>query len=228
MIEYKDDITSCILGAKGSGKTVLLAHMQQKYNAGSSVLFDTIGVLNPRSQHRSAVVPNSIYFMTPESFIAHFDRLPKKYKAVINFENYIGEDLIEAVDKVCTLLYTSKNRVMLLSDEVADIIPQMAKGSKKFELLVKNGRNYGIKPVIIATQRPQSVNKAVFDLCDNFYISSQKAPRTIDYIMDIIDMRGNKEIRKKVMGLRHREFIKFDGASLKQFMNPKYKYAHKQ
>jgi hypothetical protein len=46
--------------------------------------------------------------------------------------------------------------------------------------------------------------------------------------MDIIDMRGNKEIRKKIMGLRHREFIKFDGASLKQFMNPRYKYAHKQ
>ena len=228
MIGYKDDITSCILGAKGSGKTVLLASMQHQYNAGNSVLFDIIGVLNPRSTHKTAVIPNSIYFMSPESFISHFDRLPKKYKAVINFENYIGEDLIEAVDKVCTLLYTSKNRVMLLSDEVADIIPQMAKGSKKFELLVKNGRNYGIRPIIFATQRPQSVNKSVFDLCDNFYISSQKAPRTIDYIMDILDRRGNAEIRKEIMTLKHREFIKFDGIKLKKFMNPKYKYANKQ
>lgn len=228
MIEYKNDITSCILGAKGSGKTVLLAYMQHKYNTGSSILFDTIGVLNPRSQHRSAVVPNSIYFMNPESFIAHFEKLPKKYKAIINFENYIGEDLIEAVNKVCTLLYTSKSKVMLLSDEVADIIPQTAKGSKKFELLVKNGRNYGIKPVIIATQRPQSVHKAVFDLCDNFYISSQKAPRTIDYITDIIDMRGNDEIRKTIMHLKPRQFLKFDGAKLQKFTNPQYKYAHKQ
>jgi len=227
MIEYKEDITSCILGAKGSGKTVLLANMAHKAT-GAVVLFDILGVLNPRSKHRSAVVPNSIYFMTPESFIAHYERLPKGYKAVINFENHIGGELIEAVDKISTLLYTSKDRVMLLSDEVADFIPQTAKGSRDFERLIKNGRNYGIKPAIFATQRPQSVNKSVFDLCDNFYISAQKAPRTIDYITDILDLRGDENIKKTILNLKPREFIKFDGVKMQRFKNPPYKYANKQ
>jgi hypothetical protein len=228
MIEYKNDITSCILGAKGSGKTVFLADMMHRHNSCSSILFDVLGVLNPKSPHRTAVVPSSIYFMGPDSFVGYYDRLPKRYKAVINLENYIGSDLIAAIDDVCTLLYTSRDRIMLLSDEVADIIPQSSKGSKKFELLTKNGRNYGVKPIIFATQRPQSVNKSVFDLCDNFYIAGQRAPRTIDYILDILDQAGNKEMRRTIMGLQPREFIKFDGVNLNKFKLSIYKYAHKQ
>jgi SOS-response transcriptional repressor LexA len=81
--------------------------------------------------------------------------------------------------------------------------------------------------VIFATQRPQSVSKSVFDLCDTFYISKQKAPRTIDYILDILDLKGSKDMGAKIRRLQHRQFLKYDD-EIKIYTVPEYKYANKQ
>lgn len=225
--DIEDDVTDCILGAKGSGKTVLLASMVNELDK-RCILLDILGVLNPKNDFKSAEIPSSYYVLSVDLYLKHEHAFPDNAKVVIDMSNYYDNELIEAVDKLCKHLMSSKHSIAFLSDEVADIMPQQAKGSTWFHKLVKNGRNYGIKPIVFATQRPQSVSKSVFDLCDKFFISMQRAPRTIDYIVDILDTTGDPEIRQKVVALKKREFLIYDGEDIIQESVPEYPHAYAQ
>lgn len=224
-ISFENDITSAILAAKGSGKTVMLATMLNRLPKG--ILFDMLGVLNPRSNFKTAIIPNSAYFTSVNAFISGHRKVPEK-KYVINLSDYLGESLINATDTLCDYIMGSFPYYPVLVDEVADIIPQAGQISYSFHRMVKNGRNYGIRPIIFASQRPQNVNKNVLDLCDNFYVSMQRAPRSIEYILDIIDQKGSDEMASQIRQLDKREFIKFDGRNLTKFRVPTYKFAFKQ
>lgn len=226
-LDFKDDITSAILAAKGSGKSVMLASMLNDSPKG--ILIDTIGVFNPRSKYKTAIVPNSYYFMTPADFISFCkkeSKIPKK--SVINFGDLVGDELITQADELFKYIYQNVYDMPVFLDEMADISPQMGKGSVEFHRFVKNGRNHGNKPVIFATQRPQSVSKMIFDLCDNFYLSRQRAPRTIEYVLDVLDEKNNDEMKAKIKQLQPRHFLKYDGVKLKEITVPMYKYAFKQ
>jgi len=224
--DFKNDITSCILGAKGSGKSVLLAIMVYLF-PGKCVLLDMLGVYNPEAKRKTAVIPNSYYFLTVKEFIKYYKDIPKNGKCVINMSEYIGEELIQAVDALCKFLMDKKDDIALFSDEAADFMPQQGKTSYWFHQLAKNGRNYGIQPIVFATQRPQSVDKSVFDLCDKFYISKQRAPRTVEYILDIVDAKGDKEMLHTINQLQSRQFLVYDGDI--EFMQvPNYPYAFAQ
>lgn len=227
-MNIQDDITDCILGSKGSGKTVLLASLMESFKGKRSVFLDVLGVLNPRNNFKSAVVPNSYYCVSGDDFLSNFDKFPKNAKIVIDLEKYIGEDLIYIVDVICLKILESRIPTAVFSDEVADFMNQSGSSSHYFHLMVKNGRNYGIKPVVFATQRPQSVNKNVFDLCDRFFISAQKAPRTIDYIADILGGAGDKDIKERIRKLEKRQFLIYDGTQTTLFKVPEYPYAFQQ
>jgi hypothetical protein len=217
-------ITGCILGAKGSGKSVFLAYLLSTAKK-RTVLFDMLGVFNPKSKHKTAVIPNSYYCLSPDDFIACIDKFPKNAKVVIDFSGLYSDELIYKIDEVSKILL-SEGEWGVFSDEVADFMP-LHSGSREFHQLVKNGRNYGIKPVIFATQRPQSANKNIFDLCECFFISQQKAPRTIEYILEIIDRKGDTETGSMIRKLEQREFLIYDG-DLRLYKVPFYKYSFKQ
>lgn len=227
MFEFKSDITSAIIAAKGSGKSVMLASMLNSMDRG--ILIDTIGVFNPKSEFKTAVIPNSTYFTKPELFI-EFVRKNKKApkKTVINFGDLIGDEVIENADIVFSFIYQNIPHMPVLIDEVADIMPLMGIGSSEFHRLVKNGRNHGNKPVIFCTQRPQNMSKQVFDLCDNFYISMQRAPRTIDYIIDLCDKKGEDSFKQQIKNLKQRHFLKYSGQDTIDITVPTYRYAFKQ
>jgi DNA helicase HerA-like ATPase len=224
MRNFNNDITDCILGAKGSGKSVFLAYLLFTSKK-RSVLFDMLGVFNPRNRYKTAVIPNSYYCLTPDDFINNIDKFPKNAKVVIDFSGVYSDELIDKIDEISKLLM-SVGDWEVLSDEIADFMP-LHSGSREFHQLVKNGRNFGIKPIIFATQRPQSVNKNIFDLCDCFLVSQQKAPRTIDYIMDILDKKGDNETGSIIRKLEQREFLIYDG-NLSKFKVPFYKHSFKQ
>ena len=61
MKPFEQDITASILAAKGSGKSVFLAYALDAWPRG--VLIDMLGVYNPASNYKTAIVPNSAYFM---------------------------------------------------------------------------------------------------------------------------------------------------------------------
>ena len=226
-MNVRNTITGCILGAKGTGKSVFLGKMLNDTNK-KMILFDILGVFNPRAKFRTAVIPNSYYCMDVDSFLSNFDKFPDNAKIVLNCENYINDELIDVFDRVSDFLMSRKEAIGVLSDEIADVMPNNARGSKQFHRMVKNGRNYGIKPVIFATQRPQSVSKNIFDLCDEFFISKQKAPRTIEYIKNILDVSGDTKIETEIINLKTREFLITSDNSVKKYTVPEYKYAFKQ
>jgi hypothetical protein len=226
-MNVKNTITGCILGAKGSGKSVFLAKMLNDTDK-KMLLFDILGVFNPRAAFRTAIVPNSYYVMDIDSLIENFDKFPSKAKIILNCENYVNEELIEVFDRVSEFLLERRQHIGVLSDEIADVMPNMSNGSKEFHRLVKNGRNYGIKPVIFATQRPQSVSKNIFDLCDEFFISKQKAPRTIEYIKNILDVSGDTKIDNQITNLKTREFLITNDNSVKKYTVPEWKYCNPQ
>ncbi|MDD3399395.1 MAG: hypothetical protein PHW93_07365 [Candidatus Methanomethylophilaceae archaeon] len=216
------EITVSIIAAKGQGKSVFLASELNKLKKG--ILIDTIGVFDPRSRFKTAVVPNSSYFESPAAYIKT-DKKPKK--SVIDFSGFIGSELVEKMDVLAAYIYQNIPNMPVLIDEVADIMPLQG-GSKELHRLIKNGRNHGNKPFVFATQRPQNMNKNIFDLCDVFFVSMQRAPRTVEYIADLADLRGDKEFVKKIKSLKQREFLRYDGVKIDSYRVPIYKYAFKQ
>ena len=221
------DITNAVLGAKGSGKSVLLAHFLTESNK-KHILLDMLGVYNPKNEFKTAVVPLSYYCINVDAFIKTYSKFPSDAKIIIDMSEYTQDDLVPATDALCVFLMDNKIKCGFMSDEVADIMPQMGRGSIQLHRLIKNGRNYGIRPVTIATQRPQSVNKSIFDLCDKFLVSVQRAPRTVDYIADILDIGGDENIKTEIKQLKQREFLIYNGESIKNWTVPEYKYAFKQ
>lgn len=216
------EITVSIIAAKGQGKSVFLASELNKLKKG--ILIDTIGVFDPRSRFKTAVVPNSSYFETPTAYI-NTKKKPKK--SVIDFSRFIGNEVIKEMDTLAAYIYQNVPNMPVLIDEVADIMPLQG-GSKELHRLIKNGRNHGNKPFVFATQRPQNMNKNIFDLCDVFFISMQRAPRTVEYISNLVDLRGDKSFSQKIKGLKRREFLKYDGEKISTYRVPVYKYAFKQ
>lgn len=227
-MDISKDITDCILGAKGSGKSVLLAIMANDLQNRKVILFDMLGVFNPQAGNKTALIPDSYYCMTPDDFLKTKEKYPTNAKIVINFSDYFGEDLIEAIDAVCEHLMAKMESVAVLTDEVADFMPQQGLTSYQFWRLVKNGRNFGIRPVVFASQRPQDVNKKIFDLCDKFIISKQRAKVTVDYILKLLNMDGDKASRAKILRIQPRHFLIFDGTSYKIEKVRNYEYAFKQ
>ena len=218
----ENDITVSIIAAKGQGKSVFLASELDKLKKG--LLIDTIGVFDPRSRFKTAVIPSSSYFESPTAYI-QTDKKPKK--SVIDFSGFIGSELIEEMDVLSAYIYQNIPNMPVLIDEVADIMP-LHGGSKDLHRLIKNGRNHGNKPFVFATQRPQNTNKNIFDLCDVFFVSMQRAPRTVEYIADLVDLRGDKDFVKKIKSLKQREFLRYDGLKTTSYRVPLYKYAFKQ
>lgn len=216
------EITVSIIAAKGQGKSVFLASELNKLKKG--VLIDTIGVFDPRSPYKTAVIPNSSYFETPTAYI---DTKNKPKKSVIDLSQFIGTEIIEEMDVLSAYIYKNIPNMPVLIDEVADIMPLMG-GSNELHRLIKNGRNHGNRPFVFATQRPQNMNKNIFDLCDVFYISMQRAPRTVDYISNLVDLKGDKDFIKKIKSLKQREFLRYDGIKTSSYRVPLYKYAFKQ
>jgi len=56
----ENEITVSIIAAKGQGKSVFLASELNKLKKG--ILLDTIGIFDPRSRFKTAVIPHSSYF----------------------------------------------------------------------------------------------------------------------------------------------------------------------
>lgn len=226
MKPFARDITVSILASKGTGKSVFLAYGLNAWPRG--VLIDMLGVYNPISNYKTAIVPNSAYFKTPEAFIDQdLKKIPEK-KYIISLAQYTKQELIDQSDDLFRYLY-SKNpygagNFPIFIDEAMDLANQNGKTSYELIRTAKNGRNFGIRPLVIASQRPQNVDKTIFDLSDTFYVSQQRSPKTIEYINKIVD----QDISEQLRTIQPREFLRFDGTSLTKIKVPFYKFAFKQ
>ncbi|WNY28702.1 hypothetical protein MmiEs2_09050 [Methanimicrococcus stummii] len=225
MTTYK---TLGILGKKGSGKSVVIASCADALP--EVIVFDMLGVYNPEAQYKTAVIPKSRYYENPTAFINKFDNSKLK-KHVINFSAVKPSELIAEADKICEFILNhakkTTGKLYVLVDEVADIAPERGKISDNFHFLVKNGRNYGIF-VIMASQRPQGVDKSVLELCDGYLLSGQNGNRTIEEIVKITNSEDRRHTETILRELPERTFLFVHENENEPYKIPTYKNAFKQ
>lgn len=225
---FCDSATSVVIAGKGGGKTAFLAQEANKLN--KFVFVDTIGVLDPKNSNRSAVIPNSNYFR-------HSD----KGSAVDNFKSWAFDpatqkhnrhilDLSEAADKkeeleklAAFLLQLGKRGkgYPFLIDEISLIAPQSGRAGNALKNLFIIGRNFDIKPMIIATQRPQNTDKELLELADEYYLGYNKGYNTTEMLGKLADIDP-----EKLKQLEPRQF--YIMGTEKTYTVPFYKFANQQ
>ena len=220
-----------IIGGKGSGKTNLAA---AKANEMTDFIFiDTLGVLHPKNEYRSARIPNTSYYGTPKNnngdsvdmFFYAQSKTTIKRRHVIDFSEFITlEERQDAINRISLwILRESKrgNVYPLIVDEIADYAPEGKEPPEALHRLVKNGRNYGIYPVVLITQRPQSTSKQLLDLADCYVIGRQQGPRTIETIQKIADLDDDL-----LKNLQPRQFYISEEKGI--YEAPYYRFSKKQ
>jgi hypothetical protein len=225
---FSDSATSIVVAGKGGGKTGLLASEANKMK--KFVFVDTIGVLNPKNENRSAVIPNSNYFLHSEKGSAvdsfkswHGNPAAQKFDRHVLDISEAG-DKKEEIEKLSEFLLQlgKKGRgYPLILDEMSLIAPQGKGAGTVFKNLVIIGRNFQIKPLVMATQRPQNTDKEVLELADESYLGYNKGVNTTEMLGKIADI--DPSIFKK---LKPRQFYIVGKETV--YSVPFYRYAHQQ
>lgn len=225
---FEDSATSSVIAGKGGGKTGLLASEANKMP--KFVFVDTIGVLNPRNENRSAIIPNSNYFLHSEkgSAVDNFkswqsDPIAQKHdRHILDLSE--AEDKKEEVEKLAAFLLQLGKKgkgYPLIIDEISLIAPQSERAGSVLKNLFIIGRNFQIKPMIIATQRPQNTDKELLELSDEYYLGYNKGYNTTEMLGKLADM--DPSIFKK---LKPRQFYVLGTETV--YNVPFYRYANQQ
>lgn len=225
---FSDSATSVIIAGKGGGKTGLLASEANKLD--SFVFVDTIGVLNPKNENRSALIPNSNYFLHSDkgSAVDSFkswqnDPIAQKHdRHILDISE--ADDKKEEIEKLAAFLLQLGKKgkgYPLILDEISLIAPQGKGAGTVFKNLVIIGRNYQIKPIVMATQRPQNTDKEVIELADEYYLGYNKGFNTTEMLGKLADI--DSAVFKK---LKQRQFYIVGKETV--YNVPFYRYANQQ
>lgn len=227
---FNDMHTCMILAEKESGKTIILAAEANKKEA--FVLIDMLGVLDKEKKYRSGHIPRVNYYRADRNedgdavdmFIQWEPHTTLK-RHVIDFSEFVSkEEAIEAMEKLSAhLLMIAKNGrpYPVFIDEIQEVCPQAERAGHHTLKLFKTGRNYGIRPIVGATQRPESTDKEIVEVSHAFLIGGEKGLNTIEKAGKIAGV--NPEIFKK---MPRRSF--YNTATNQVYTNPYYRYANKQ
>ena len=168
--------TISYIGQKGSGKTFLMMASLNEINDRNVLFFDTLGVLTPQ-RHKNVIFiknikPNIKNYREIIKMLDKFRWDSGKVKIVFNLKEFDVSDLVLFLDTVSLFVLDRKIKCGFMVDEISDYCRQGKRQPypKVFERLVRVGRNFGITPVIMATQRPQLTEKDVLALCDCYVI----------------------------------------------------------
>lgn len=222
-----------IAGEKECGKSVLDAMFAHAQNEGEVIVIDALGVFNPLNDNKTAAIPGSAYYPSPDAFIQKQDKSFKKH--VINFSKIKNRrDKIIKMDELCDhiegVAEKEKNKTQrtLIIDEAADFIPQKGKKSESLEYTIKNGRNWLVLPTILTTQRPQRIDKDSFELSNAYIIFNQMGKNTLDRLVEITNAEDPDSMETRIRGLEKRHFLLVHKNDIQEYKIPEYKFAFKQ
>jgi len=224
---FKNNYGVTILAEKGSGKTIFLASEANKFK--KFVFVDVLGVLNPDNDFKTGYIPKSHYYKNDKNgngdavdmFKAGLNNKQGIDRHVIDFSEV--DDQAEAMNRLCEFLIRlgkMGHGYPLFVDEVDDVMPQSKTGMYAVRV-VKNGRNYGIRPFVCATQRPQGAEKKVIELADRWMIGGETGYNTLKHVTAI---SGADESTFKNM--EKRTFYDTEAKKLHKVAN--YRYAEPQ
>lgn len=219
---FKDDYGVTILAEKGGGKTIFLASEANKFKR--FVFVDVLGVLNPESSYKSGIIPKTHYWHSVDDFISNCRTARNESgidRHIISFAESADEP--DDMNKLSYFLIRQGklgHGYPFFVDESDDVIPQSKAGLYTVKI-VKNGRNYGIKPFVCATQRPQGSEKRVIELASRWFIGGETGYNTLKQVTAIT--RADESIFKD---MPVRSF--FDTKTNKIHKVANYRYAVKQ
>jgi hypothetical protein len=196
-----------VVGQKGAGKTRFTLGMSSQF--GKPVVF-----IDPVGAARGHAVLSGSYvkvggFVGVEKLVSLFRSRATFIFDISNMRQY---DRSVFMDNVCTALRQVHDYVLVV-DEAGDFIPQekSRRYSWETEEMVRTGRNHGIRPQFLITQRTQKVDKNAFALCDVFIFFRIVYHLDLDKVRDILDMDDEEfsYLRNVIMTLPDGEAVVF-------------------
>lgn len=218
--------TITIMGQKKSGKTYCGMYIGNEIKDKPVFYFDTVkaitesGVCNTKNiikiTRQSLNRPKLIY-----------DTLDKCYAsggAIIQLNKLVPRDLVDFSDMFCCWAM-EKGNMALFVDEVADYCPQSVRYySEELERLWRDGRNYGIKPVGLITQRSQAANKNLLALADVYIVFRMFHNLDRGKVKDLIGVKPDhwEKFERDIMSLEQRHAFLFETSlDLRRVIIPK-------
>jgi len=202
-----------ILGMRGMGKTYLLEHTTT--NTEHIVWIDPTGALRPKK-----VEVLKIDVMPPEEQLSKIVEraITKKRAVVLDISDLKREQMVKVADVIAdTIMRTAKRTgrtYTVVADEIGEYIEQEKQYyAPEFERMARVGRNYGVLWLILATQRPQKVNKHVLALSDYYIIFRLLHNRDLEAVKELmgVDSKTWKAIRSGIVNQNRGEYLIFDG-----------------
>lgn len=159
-----------IAGQRGTGKTLAAAKFIHHADAGKVLILDLIGAY---SQYVNSDDYDLFEVRKPYYSDAYKSALSKGGdKILFNFSGLTRRELVLEVDKILSLLLSSRNmsNLTLVIDEVGEVLPQShTYYSEETERVIRVGRNRGIKQIILTTQRLQQVDKLAISQSSHYF-----------------------------------------------------------
>ena len=188
---FKKYTTIGVIGQKGAGKTRFAIMCMAAWNI-PSVFIDPIGAVRKYRAQGMAPTGTYISLMGVPSSSQLRATLQKKGIYIFDTSKLIGRANISFMDTLCRVLLEIGGYALFV-DEVGDYAPQgMGRASWELERTVRVGRNMGIMPQMIMTQRPQRVDKNLLALCDCFIFFRVVYTLDRQKIQGILDLADNE------------------------------------
>jgi len=188
-----------IFGQKGTGKTYLTREMIEVIEK-NVIVFDTIGVLNPKNVKMYEVDKKDI---TKQAVL--FAEICKRTHSNVgvNLKRLIQEEIVEFTQEFLLVLGVIKDRYFFF-DEMADYSPQIGVSSKELVRLVRHGRNEGCT-FVFNTQRPAHLTKNVIGLVDVAIFFRLVWERDIIVVKDVLNNLGKQQINQEIVKITNQK-----------------------
>mgnify|MGYP001616334050 CR=1 FL=1 len=209
---------NAVLGIRDSGKTYTATALAEKLmsNGVPIIVFDPVGVwrflrVPGAGKGYPVVVAGGMAGDLPLTVKDAPDIVRAAMKAGVSlvidlFSKEFSKSNWKAIVAACVEVLIYENQEFglrhVIIEEAAEFVPQRvdrgnAVGYSAMEKLARVGGNSRLGYTLI-NQRPEEVNKAVLELCDNLFLHRQKGRNTLKSLSKWLDM-GNVEQIKPIM-----------------------------
>jgi AraC-like DNA-binding protein len=208
-----------ILGMRKSGKTFLATRLKLPSDLKRIYYLDVVGAFSAYAKHFASQEEE---FAKKDYMILHLKDMPdkitfirainavKEKHIIIDLSVLQGSDLSLVVEWFCEYVMYLKQPCAVIADEVAEFINQnRINYSNRFESLVRIGRNFGVRYVIMISQRPQTINKNVFTQAELLAVFKLVHNLDLDAVRLILGMSNYEfaDIAAKLKGLQVGEYL---------------------
>ena len=220
MFGNQDYNTVTVMGLKGSGKTFGLSIIAKSIPNKQVWIFDTLGAMSINS-----LLPNAYYVkMGPASqrkVLKLFESLYTSKLRFIVFDLSIFnlKELVEFAD-LFSEWALKRGNIAVIVDEIVDYCPQAGTPySTGLQRLWRAGRNFGIYPVVMATQRPQEADKKILAHAQLYFIMKLLHPLDLKKVEEILPVEPEDwmKLKNQIKELEKRNAVVYDGVHNKVY-----------